>query len=159
MAHGIGAQLAISMVVAALAGCSSFGWGRSDPPPGAPRGDRLPSAAEKFLAELDTDRDGVVTRAELEGALRVDFDMLDLNRNGGLDHDEVWTENNRRWTESRTTTSPLFDWNKDTIVDFDEFSSTTRSSFRQLDRNADGTVDRDELRSRPVRRVIVIPQR
>ena len=92
------------------------------------------------------DKDGKLTRAQLEAGLRKDFDAADTNHDGVLEPDEVRAVNQKRWTEDQSAISPLQDWNGDGVVDFDEFAANARPLFNQFDRNHDGVLTPDELR-------------
>ena len=91
------------------------------------------------------DKDGKLTRAQLEAGLRKDFDAADLNHDGVLEPDEVRAVNEQRWKEDQSAISPLQDWNGDGVVDFDEFAANARPLFNQFDRNHDGVLTPDEL--------------
>lgn len=92
-----------------------------------------------------TDKDGGLTRVELEAGLHKDFDAADLNHNGVLEPDEVRAVNQARWQQDQSAISPLQDWNGDGVVDFAEFAATARALFREYDRNSNGVLTPDEL--------------
>jgi len=92
------------------------------------------------------DKDGRLTRAQLEAGLRKDFDAADLNHDGVLEQDEVRAVNQQRWKEDQSAISPLQDWNGDGVVDFDEFAGTARALFAEYDQNHDGVLTPQELR-------------
>jgi EF hand len=99
----------------------------------------------------DADRDGTVTRRELEAGLRQDFRQADTNHDGQLDPDEVRAANQRRIGADQSTAIPLIDWNEDGIVDFNEFAGGVRSQFEQLDTDGDGQVSPAEFRAAGLR--------
>lgn len=99
-----------------------------------------------MLLNYDANHDGTVTRAEMEAGLRHDFAAADANHDGRLDPDEARAVNQQRLSEDQSTASPLVDWNQDGFIQFDEFATTDRSLFDQLDRNGDGKLSPDELR-------------
>lgn len=98
------------------------------------------------MRRFDANKDGTVTRAELDGALKADFAALDKNHDGKLDGDEVRAENDRRYAESGTQYSPLLDWNQDGVIGFGEFANAPRSLFEQLDEDHDGVLSPSELK-------------
>jgi len=113
---------------------------------GAPR---PPSELEqniRFLLSFDGNSDGSVTRDELEAALRRQFDGADTNHDGRFDVAEMQAENDRRFRAAGTGASPLIDWNRNNQIEFDEFASTARSMFAEMDKDMDGKLDMDELR-------------
>ncbi len=147
---------ATTTLLLVAAGCSgSSGWfsgdssshgrnaarGMSEDPTGT-------TAGIKQLLRYDANKDGSVTRAEMEAGLKADFDALDVRHQGKLDADEVRAENERRFKEDGPQYSPLIDWNQDGYVDFNEFASTLRSLFDELDKNHDGVLTPDELKAR-----------
>ncbi len=100
----------------------------------------------KLMLSYDGNSDGVVTRQELEDGLRRQYATADLNHDGKIDLKEMQAENDRRFRAFGTEASPLIDWNQDGIIDFDEFASTARSVFEDMDKNHDGKLDANELR-------------
>jgi len=100
----------------------------------------------QLMLSFDENKDGVVTHDELEAGLKRQFDAADTNHDGHLDLKEMQAENDRRWRMYGTASSPLIDWNQDGSIDFDEFASTARSVFAELDRDRGGTLAGAELR-------------
>ena len=140
-------------------GCASTRAPQGPPGPnGGPNLRPLPPQAVdlqrniQFMLSFDENKDGIVTRDELEAGLKRQFAAADLNGDGKLDQSETQAENDRRWRESGTASSPLIDWNQDGVVDFAEFASTVRTLFEQLDRNRSGTLAGVELRVPVARR-------
>lgn len=135
-----------------LAGCASHGHRRGEGPDGA-RGAGGAKHEEEWHSPVAmllryADKDGKVTRAEMEAGLRRDFDAADTNHDGVLEMDEVRAVNEKRWNEDQAAASPLVDWNHDGVVDFNEFAATARSLFDQLDTNGDGVLSPQELNPR-----------
>ena len=89
----------------------------------------------RLMLSFDANKDGLVTRDEVEAGLRVQFEAADTDHNGSLNLSEIQAENARRWQASGTGSSPLIDWNQDGTVSFAEFSGTAHSVFAQLDRD------------------------
>ena len=106
----------------------------------------------KLMLSYDENSDGTVTRQELEDGLHRQFAAADLDHDGKIDLKEMQTENDRRFRAFGTEASPLIDWNQDGYIDFDEFASTPRSVFEEMDKNHDGKLDPNELRLPNVRR-------
>lgn len=104
----------------------------------------------EIMERYDSNRDGIVTRAEMEAGLKADFAAADTNHDGRLDEDETRAVNEQRWSEGLSTTSTLVDWNHDGFVDSNEFAGTARSLFAELDRDGDGKLTPKELgKARP----------
>ncbi|MDE2184768.1 MAG: hypothetical protein KGJ78_17275 [Alphaproteobacteria bacterium] len=93
------------------------------------------------------DKDGNVTRADMEAGLRRDFDAADTNHDGVLEPDEVRAVNEARWKEDASAASPLIDWNQQGFVDFNEFAATARSLFQQLDVEGKGILTAKQLKA------------
>lgn len=113
----------------------------------------------KLMLSYDENSDGTVTRQELENGLRRQFAVADLNHDGRIDLQEMQAENDRRYKAFGSETSPLIDWNQDGYIDFDEFASTARSVFEEMDKNHDGKLDPNELRLPAVRGGAPVQQR
>jgi len=133
------------LIAFALAGCGSLSGGthqrEHQEAPWHP--------ATAILTKYVTDKDGSLTRAQMEAGLRADFARADTKHLGRLDADEVRAVNQQRIATDQSTASPLVDWNHDGYVDFDEFAAEARSLFDQLDRNGDGKLTPDELNPSP----------
>jgi Ca2+-binding EF-hand superfamily protein len=118
---------------------------------GGPRGihgDPTGTAAGiKQLLRYDANKDGTLTRAEMEAGLKAYFAALDKDHSGTLTAAEASAENERRYKEDSTQYSPLLDWNQDGAIDFNEFANTARSLFDQLDRDHDGELSPSELKT------------
>lgn len=134
----------VSLLALLAAGLAACGGG----------GDRMPQHQEeawKGHGPLDILRryagpDGRLTRQELEKGLRRDFDAADTNHDGVLQPEEARAVNLQRWQEDQSAISPLQDWNGDGVIDFNEFSSTARALFNDLDRDGNGVLTPEELR-------------
>jgi len=100
----------------------------------------------RLMLSFDGNSDGTVARDEMEAALRRQFAACDANHDGRVDIPEMQAENDRRFRASGTGTSPLIDWNQNGQIEFDEFASTARSLFAEMDRDSDGELDGNELR-------------
>ncbi|MDE1988029.1 MAG: EF-hand domain-containing protein [Alphaproteobacteria bacterium] len=134
--------MAIAMA-ASLAGCASE---HRQPQSGGPQHCDQEWHSPIAMLLRYADKNGNLTRAELNAGLRKDFDAADTNHDGVLEMDEVRAVNNRRWSEDAAATSPLVDWNRDGVVDFDEYSATARSLFDQLDVDGKGVLTAQQLR-------------
>jgi hypothetical protein len=107
----------------------------------------------RFMLSFDGNKDGTVSREEIEAGLKAQFEAADTDHNGSLSLNEVQAENGRRWQVNGTASSPLIDWNMDGVVSFAEFSATAHSVFAQLDRDRGGSLAGAELEAPRVRGV------
>ena len=95
------------------------------------------NAQMRFQA-MDTNRDGVITRAEWRGNDR-SFRNHDWNGDGRLSGDEVRPGARRR-----------SDWDdRDVASSIDRDDNWTPEHFRELDHNRDGRISRDEWHAMP----------
>ncbi len=101
--------------------------------------------ATAMLTKYDANRDGSVTRAEMENGLRADFAKADVKKTGCLDADETRAINQQRLADDQSTASPLVDFSGKGCISFEEFASTPRSLFEQLDRDSNGVLAPQEL--------------
>ena len=136
--------MALSLILAA---CSGLADRPKVGPGGAPttRSTEL-AVQQKLLGAYDLDKDGSLSRDELEAGLKKDFADIDTNHDGRLSAAEVAVENDRRWRVDGPQSTPLIDWNHDGWVDLDEFANATRTLFGQLDTDVNGVLTRQEMR-------------
>lgn len=102
--------------------------------------------ADIRYAEMDRDRDGVITRAEWRGSRR-DFEEADWNRDGVLSGDEVRLDsrNGRPANDpaSRRAEFLRLDRNNDGLISSNEWKDS-RSAFRDYDVNQDSVLTQRE---------------
>jgi len=108
-------------------------------PPGLP-----PSAA--LLLRYDSDKDGGITKDEMEAGLKADYAASDTDSDNCINPPEMRAENALRLRRDASQASPLRDWNLDGCVDLREFGNTAHSYFDLADRTKDGRVSQIELR-------------
>lgn len=99
-----------------------------------------------LLLRHDANKDGSVSRAEMDEGLKKDFAADDTNRDGVLDAAEVEAINQTRWSADASATSPLIDWNNSGSVDLREYSATVHSVFDDLDADGNGILSAEELK-------------
>ena len=97
---------------------------------------RTPSRGE--VQAMDRDNDSVVTRAEWVGSAAA-FRVLDANHDGVLSGAEVWDESDRR---RGTRPRSVDEWGGDD--NGTDAYVTPEERFRELDRNHDGMISRQE---------------
>jgi len=142
--NGVGKFAVIATVVFSVAACA----GGLRPPMAAPV-DREMNIRTALL--YDADKNGEVTKQEMEAGLAREFAAADRNGDGVLELPEIQAENQRRFTANQSGFSPLIDWNRDGKVDRAEFSTTMRSLFAEMDVNQNGVLAGIELRIPPMR--------
>ena len=107
----------------------------------------------QLMLSFDANKDGTISREEVEAGLKVQFATADVDHNGSLNLSEIQAENTRRWQRNGTASSPLIDWNQDGGVSLAEFSGTAHSVFAELDRDKGGSLVGAELQAPRVRGV------
>ena len=135
------------------------------------------SSPDTRLMQFDMDKDGRLTRLEMDSALSSEFRAVDSNSDGRLDAAEIQrhtdarrVERNARYEAWRVKAlaqgldpkRPPFDrsdrdnvdtlryadWNLDGAITPDEFGGRARSQFMRADRNGDGSITPDDLKRR-----------
>ena len=141
------------IALVALAACSN-----TRPPPDAsrfttgyrpPRDENYHGGPNALILKYDANHDGSVTKAEMEGGLRADFDKYDTGHTGCLSPDQVSAINAERIAADQSAATPLQDFRQDGCVNFEEFAAAPRSVFDTLDKNGDGTVTPLEFNPKP----------
>ena len=117
----------------------------------AERGGRAPSG----LMRYDTNKDGVVDRAEWKAGQEARFKRLDTNGDGKLTQDELFARTpaignsvlpTDRQAQRQSTYFQLLDTDKDGVVTLAEFMAQADRNFARCDINKDGRIDTAECR-------------
>lgn len=104
--------------------------------PANPSDPQIERLVTNFLARMDTNKDGKISKAEAIGQLAANFDLVDTNKDGFLDKDEL-----RRFAERfRAGNMGALGRNGRTNPEADG------PDFDSLDLNADGRLTRAELK-------------
>ena len=140
------------------------------------RGHRDGGRGSMSLLQFDTDKNGSVTRAEVDAGIQAQFKGADTNADGRLDPVEFQKYNDTRKAERKAryeawrakkesdggdakrdfpdrgerNFDPMkhMDWNLDGYITPDEFGVRTRTQAMRADRNGDGTIQADEMKKR-----------
>ncbi len=144
----------LPLIIAVLAPISAHA--QSNAPQPAPRHDW----ADRYLARLDPDRKGFVTLQDAERFASAQFDRLDKNRDGAVDHDEFVASAKRslerasearkaqvqRSLDRRETLFKTLDQHGDGKLTKDEYLAGTRQHFAEIDVKKAGMLTADDLR-------------
>jgi hypothetical protein len=158
----------------AVAFASDWGDGHRK---GGKRGHHGARGQATHLIQYDANKDGSITRAEVDAGLEAQFKGADTNADGKLDALEFQKYNDARKAErkaridawrakrdaegrdvkerpphdrSARNFDPMknMDWNRDGFISPDEFASRTRAQIMRADRDGDGTIAVAELQKR-----------
>jgi Ca2+-binding EF-hand superfamily protein len=103
----------------------------------------------------DTNKDGVVDRAEWKAGQEARFKRLDTNGDGKLTQDELFARTpavgnsvlpSDRQVERQSSYFQRLDANKDGVVTLEEFMAQADRNFARCDVNKDGKTDTAECR-------------
>ena len=113
--------------------------------------------AEQLLREVDTDRDGRMTQAEIDAAVSARFARFDADGNGRLSLDEfnaLWADVTR---PAAVRAFQFMDPNGDASVTKAEVEERTGRLVQRFDRNGDGALSLQDRGGRGVTRQMVPP--
>ena len=129
------------------------------------------------LQHFDLNKDGNITRGEIDQAMAADFKTADTNSNGSLDEAEFKAFHEARRAEFKAQREAAgdkqsadankadgdrarhrgmrgdrfkrVDWNLDGSISADEFAANARTMASRMDRDGDGTITAEEREWRP----------
>ena len=100
-----------------------------------------------FCAENDQNRDGKVTRAELDNAIDAHFAAATHGAKV-MTFDQYMAEEEQRFRDANVRTFDRLDQDGDGKLTLAEFASSELRLFQRLDKNQDGVLTQDEMRPR-----------
>jgi Ca2+-binding EF-hand superfamily protein len=153
--------------MALLGAAAAFAAPGDMPGRGKPVGDltraQLVQKLDERFAALDTNKDGVITKDELQAARKARHDArfarLDKDGNGSISREEFDAGHDRPGKHRRGGArhggpgghggfgQGMFDGNKDGKITKEEFQSRALARFDRLDTNHDGVVTADERKA------------
>ncbi len=126
-----------------------------DTPAPAPTTTDRPSRGNAGIMRYDTNKDGVVDRAEWKAGQEARFKQLDTNKDGKLTEAELFARTpavgnsvlpSDRQVERQSAYFQRLDANKDGVVTLEEFMTQADRNFARCDVNKDGKTDTNECR-------------
>lgn len=108
-----------------------------------------------MLKELDADKDGTITRAEIDAHESKVFTDADTNADGFVSGEEMMAYREakreemrlKRMAERQKKMIAELDTNKDGLVSREEFMARPNPMFDRIDTNQDGRVDETEMQA------------
>jgi len=145
----------LPLIIAVLAPISAYAQANAPQP--SPRRDW----ADRYLARIDTERKGFITLQDAERFAAAQFDRLDTNHQGFVDHDEFVASVKRsldrasearkaqvqRSLDRRETLFKTLDQHGDGKLTKDEYLAGTREHFAEIDTKKSGMITAGDLRT------------
>ena len=126
------------------------------PPPPAPDmygpGPMHGRLADRLMRDFDINKDGKITKAEVEKALAQRFAAVS-GGSGTISEAQFANSHETMLRDHSTKMFRRIDWNGDGVLSLDEFRAPLRARFERRDRDASGTIVCKSGEDRPVRRV------
>ena len=121
----------INLVLAVILGSAVFGAAALAK---GPKGD---------LSRFDQDGDGKVAVSELDAHHKEMMARADKDGDGVISKDEMKAMHEDRWAEHKARMFP--DADNDGAVSLREFEDAARARFKDLDKNGDGEITKEEM--------------
>ena len=99
-----------------------------------------------MLMQMDTDKDGTITRAEMDAAAATRAAAIDADKDGTITVDEIEAYRERQRAERMAERLARMDRNGDGEVSVEEYQDAQTWRLARFDRNGDGTIERREMR-------------
>ena len=98
-----------------------------------------------IMKNADADKDGVITKAELEAASEKKFAEFDKDKNGEVTKEEVLAKIASHLEKRAARLTRRFDINQDGKVTTEEFNTFAGRKLYMFDLNDDGKIDKSEM--------------
>jgi hypothetical protein len=101
-----------------------------------------------MLTQMDADKDGTVTRAEIDAHEAARAAEIDADKNGTITVDELIAHHEKMRQQHMAERLKAMDQNGDGNVSLEEYEAAHTWRMARLDRNGDGKIEPDEMRFR-----------
>jgi Ca2+-binding EF-hand superfamily protein len=101
-----------------------------------------------MLTEMDADKDGTVTRAEIDAHEAARAAEIDADKNGTITAEELIAHHEKMRQQRMAERLKAMDQNGDGTVSLDEYEAAQTWRMARLDRNGDGKIEPDEMQFR-----------
>jgi Ca2+-binding EF-hand superfamily protein len=101
-----------------------------------------------MLTEMDADKDGTVTRAEIEAYEAARAAEIDADKDGTITVEELIAHREKMRQQHMAERLKAMDQNGDGNVSVEEYEAAHAWRMARLDRNGDGKIEPDEMRFR-----------
>lgn len=99
-----------------------------------------------MLTEIDADKDGTVTSAEIAAHEAAQAAEIDADKNGTITADELIAHHEKMRQQRMADRLKAMDRNADGNVSVEEYEAAQTWRMARLDRNGDGKIEADEMR-------------
>ncbi|HUL05138.1 MAG TPA: EF-hand domain-containing protein [Candidatus Acidoferrum sp.] len=131
--------------IAALVGSRSFADGNANPM--GPDGGHGHWGRWMFQ-EMDANRDGKVTQAEIDAFEAARAAEVDTNHDGKITADELQAFHEKEKAKREAAMLARMDTNGDGTVSVQEYEAAQTWRLARMDRNGDGTIDEQDMHMR-----------
>ncbi|WP_162913139.1 EF-hand domain-containing protein [Rhodospirillaceae bacterium SYSU D60014] len=101
---------------------------------------------ERMLLQMDSDKDGTITRAEIDASAAARAAAIDADQDGTITVEEIDAYREKRRAERMAERLARMDRDGDGKVSVEEFEDAQTWRLARFDRNGDGTIERREMR-------------
>jgi Ca2+-binding EF-hand superfamily protein len=99
-----------------------------------------------MLTEMDADKDGTVTSAEIKAHEAAQAAEIDADKNGTITAEELIAHHEKMRQQHMAERLKAMDQNGDGNVSVEEYEAAQTWRMARLDRNGDGKIEPDEMR-------------
>jgi len=106
-----------------------------------------PSPADRLFQRYDTDKNGEISRQEVDAARAARIKAMDSNGDGRVSREERRAYMQHQMEERRAASFAALDTNHDGKIDLEEYQADAAKRFARLDRDGNGGLTQAELYS------------